>query len=217
MKIACVGYRDWALQIYDALVLQTNHHFLIFKSKSHYDETILRHFNPDLILFYGWSWIVPSDLLNDFLCLMLHPSPLPRYRGGSPLQHQIIRGETEGAVTLFLMTDGLDEGPIVAQKSLSLVGELDEIFERITSIGIELTVKLLREGLHPVPQNHDEATCFKRRTPDESEITVDELREQPSTYLYNKIRMLQDPYPSAFIRTQDGKKLVILQSRIEDA
>ena len=216
MRIACVGYREWALDIYDALACQTDHQFLIFRSKAQYNELALRDFKPDLVLFYGWSWIVDSLLVRDIACLMLHPAPLPKYRGGSPLQNQIIRGETESSVTLFVMDDGLDAGPIIAQAPLNLAGDISDIFHRITDIGIQLTLSILPHEMIPVPQNHEEATYFPRRKPEESEITLDELCKKPSNYLNNKIRMLQSPYPHAFIRTVDGKKLVILRARLED-
>jgi methionyl-tRNA formyltransferase len=215
MRIACVGYRDWALKIYDKLAGHTDHQFLIFRSKAQYDEQVLRDFKPSIILFYGWSWIVPAKLIKDFQCIMLHPSPLPRYRGGSPLQNQIIAGETESAVTLFLIDEGLDTGPIVAQRTYSLDGSIDDIFRRLTAIGIELTIELIENGLHPIPQTEDGATSFLRRTCEQSEITFDEIKEKTAEYLYNKIRMLQDPYPNAFIRTVDGKKLCIFSAKIE--
>ena len=100
MRIACIGYRDWALNIYDELAQTEDHLFLIFRSKSQFREDIIRDFKPDLVLFYGWSWIVSSDLLKEYTCLMLHPSPLPRYRGGSPIQNQIIADETESIPSL---------------------------------------------------------------------------------------------------------------------
>ncbi len=212
MKIVCVGYREWALRIYDQLLDKTSHDFLVFRSKSEYDEKQLRDFKPDMVLFFGWSWYVASDIVDDFSCVMLHPSPLPKYRGGSPLQNQIIRGETDSAVTLFLMDDGLDSGPILAQAPLSLRGNMHEIFDRMVETGTALMLDILSKGMDPVPQNHEEATSYPRRKPEESEITQDELNEQSATYLYNKIRMLQWPYPNAFIRTQDGKKLVIVQA-----
>jgi len=67
-----------------------------------------------------------------------------------------------------------------------------------------------------VPQDDSAATYCKRRTPSESEITLDELASQPAEYLNNKIRMLADPYPNAYILTADGKKLVITAAHIED-
>ena len=93
MKIGLVGYRKWALDIYDHIEKTHDHEFLRFNSKDEFSEKKLISFNPDYILFYGWSWIVPTNLVKNFNCVMLHPSPLPKYRGGSPLQNQIINGE----------------------------------------------------------------------------------------------------------------------------
>ena len=215
MRIACVGYREWALNIYDRLAGTTNHTFLIFRSRAQFNVDALDDFKPDLVLFFGWSWLVPTDLLDRHTCLMLHPSPLPRYRGGSPIQNQIIAGETVSEVSLFVMTDELDAGDIVGQKTLSLVGTLAEIFKRMEDAGVELTQNLLEHGLRRLPQNHALATYCNRRSPADSEITMEELTSQPAAYLYNKIRMLADPYPNAYITCADGNRLILTAAHIE--
>ena len=51
---------------------------------------------------------------------MLHPSPLPKYRGGSPIQNQIIRGVVDSMVTIFVMNDKIDAGDIIAQSPFLL-------------------------------------------------------------------------------------------------
>ena len=65
-------------------------------------------------------------------------------------------------------------------------------------------------------QKSEEATYFARRKPEQSEITIDELENQTAEYLYNKIRMLQDPYPNAYIKTFDGKKLFIKSAQLSE-
>lgn len=214
MRIACVGYRSWALNIYDRLAGSTDHTFLIFRSKAKFNIEVLKDFKPDLVFFYGWSWKVPTDLLECHTCLMLHPSPLPRYRGGSPIQNQIIAGETYSKVCLFIMTAELDAGDIVGQCDLSLDGTIDEIFKRIEDAGVELTDHVLRMGLQRRQQDHSAATYCKRRTAEESEITPEELATKPAEYLYNKIRMLADPYPHAYVVAADGKRLMITAAHI---
>ena len=209
MKIACVGYRKWSLDIYDQLKADTHHDFIIQRSFEEFDEKKIIMFKPDLILFYGWSWIVPRNLIENFNCIMLHPSRLPEYRGGSPIQNQIIDGIHNSAVTLFLMTDELDSGPILGQQDLSLEGDLKEIFQRITKIGVNLTQEIFDNGMKPVTQDNNAATYCKRRTPDESENTIEEIETKDAKFIYDKVRMLQSPYPKAFIRTSDGKKLYI--------
>jgi len=215
MRIACVGYRAWALNIYDHLAENLDDVFLIFRKKEQYTENALSDFKPDLVLFYGWSWLIPDSILQKYKCLMLHPSALPKYRGGSPIQNQIIAGETDTIVSIFLMTNEMDAGDIVAQEEISLEGTLSDIFARIENAGIKLTLSIISDGLNPVAQDHAMATYCKRRSPADSEITINELQEKSSEYLFNKIRMLADPYPNAFIRTIDGKKLIIKTVEIQ--
>ena len=147
---------------------------------------------------------------------MLHPSPLPKYRGGSPIQNQIINGEKKSAVSIFIMNQDLDAGPICRQEEISLCGNLDNIFDRIVIAGTKLTLDMLENGLNPYEQDHNLATYHERRRPWQSEITIDELESQSAEYLYNKIRMLQDPYPNAYIVGKDGQKLYIKEAILDD-
>ena len=138
---------------------------------------------------------------------MLHPSKLPNFAGGSPIQNQIIRNVKKSAVTLFVMNEKIDHGNILIQKELSLLGNLDEIFKRIIKIGTSLTLNILNKKY--VEKKTKISKIYKRRKPEESEITLREIKLKNANYLYNKIRMLQNPYPNAFIKTIDGKKLYI--------
>ncbi len=215
MKIACIGYRAWAIDIYKEIQLNASHQYLNQKSLEDFSQHDIEKFDPDLILFYGWSWIVPDSLIDHYTCLMLHPSPLPLFRGGSPIQNQIIRGIKKSKVSIIIMTKEIDAGPLLGQEDLSLEGDLEDIFSEITEKGIKITKNIIDNGLKPKQQNHALATFYKRRKPEESEITIDELKNSSAEYLHNKIRMLQDPYPNAFIKTFDGKKLFLTASRIQ--
>ena len=52
-------------------------------------------------LFYGWSKKVSKKIVKEYKCIMLHPSNLPKYAGGSTIQNQIIRNVKLSAVTLI--------------------------------------------------------------------------------------------------------------------
>ena len=140
---------------------------------------------------------------------MLHPSALPKFRGGSPIQNQIIRNIKKSRVTIFRMSKKIDSGPILASKPVSLEGHMHEIFNRLTKIGVSLTLKILKNKFKIKEQDHKKATYFKRRKPAESEITINELKNKNSDYIINKLRMLENPYPNAFLKTKDGKKIKI--------
>ena len=66
MKIALIGYRDWALKIYDSICENSSYEFLRINTKEDYLEENIKDFHPDYILFYGWSWIIPSSFIEDF-------------------------------------------------------------------------------------------------------------------------------------------------------
>ena len=216
MRIACVGYREWALKIYTNIQKKSDHIFLNIKNYEAYSDQIIKDFGPDLVMFYGWSWIVSKDLIENFTCLMLHPSPLPLYRGGSPLQNQIIEGKKTSKVSIIIMTEELDAGPIVGQMDISLEGNISDIFQELTEKGTFLTEDILENGLDPKEQDHKNATVYKRRQPEESEITIEEIKTKSAEYLHNKIRMLQDPYPNAYIKTSEGKKVYLISSETEN-
>ena len=174
--------------------------------------------DTDIMLFYGWSWTVPAEIVRNKRCICLHPSPLPKYRGGSPIQHQIINGENESAVSLFQMTEKLDSGPVYKQKSFPLDGHLSDIIKKIGEIGLAATIEMLDELaenlLLPPKQDESKATVFKRRKKSESELTEEKLKAKGSLEIFNFVRALEDPYPNAYINLKDG--LVFLR-RVEMA
>ena len=136
MKLFGISYREWAIKIYQNVSKKNK--IKIFNVKKLPLKQIKKH-NPDYIFFYGWSWKVPKNITQKYKCIMLHPSKLPNFAGGSPIQNQIIRNINNSAITLFRMTDIIDEGNIIFQKKLSLKGSLDEIFARIIKVGTNLT------------------------------------------------------------------------------
>jgi methionyl-tRNA formyltransferase len=214
MKIWICAYRDWSLAIYNQISKEFDNIELI-ESKKEFEHVSSSFQEEDIIFFLGWSWIIPDDIVEKYNCICLHPSPLPKYRGGSPLQHQIINGESISAVTYFRMTDELDAGPILFQEEFSLIGDLKDVINRIIPLGIKGIFLILSNDIQEKNQDTSEATYYKRRKPIESEITLDEISNVTAKQLYNKIRALQDPYPNAYIKCNDGSKLYITRASYE--
>ena len=113
------------------------------------------------------------------------------------------------------MNNKIDGSNIILQNFFSLTGSIENIFYRMTKIGILLTKKMLHGKYREKKQPNKNYKIYKRRTPEQSEITLKELKEKKANYLFNKIRMLEDPYPNAFIKTKDGKKLIIKKTSID--
>ena len=168
----------------------------------------LKRKKPEIIFFPDWSWIIPNEIISNYKCICFHESNLPKFRGGSPIQNQIIRGITKTKTTAFIMNEKIDAGDIILQKNLSLEGSIQEIFSRMSENDYSLILKIIN-GKYKRRKQSGKPTTYSRRKPKESEL---KSLNHSINYLYNFIRMLEDPYPNSFIRI--GKQKLIFKKAI---
>jgi methionyl-tRNA formyltransferase len=160
----------------------------------------IRALRPRYIFFPHWSHKVPAEILALAECVCFHETDLPFGRGGSPIQNLIARGFTQTKVTALRMTEELDAGPIYSQRAVSLEGPAEEIFLRVSALTTEMILEIV--AAEPAPRAQvGTPTVFKRRRPEQSEITPDlkSLKE-----LFDHLRMLDaEGYPRAYLRAGD--------------
>ncbi|MEN6556306.1 MAG: methionyl-tRNA formyltransferase, partial [Anaerolineaceae bacterium] len=82
----------------------------------------LEAWQPDLIVVAAFGQILPKSVLAlpPKGCLNVHASLLPRWRGASPIQAAILAGDERSGVTIMLMEEGLDTGPILTQRTVPI-------------------------------------------------------------------------------------------------
>jgi len=204
MNYVFCAYRDYSLEIYKKIKIRYKNFILITNTKQLSLKNIQK-INPKYIFFPDWSWIVPNEIINNYDCICFHESNLPKFRGGSPIQNQIIRGVRKTKTTAFLMDEHLDHGDILIQRNLSLEGTLNDIFSRMIKNDFEMIVKII-QGKFKKRKQSGKPTYFKRRKPKDSEL---KNLNHSKKYLYDFIRMLSDPYPNAFL--QVGNKKIIFK------
>lgn len=198
------AYRDWAILLYQKLVKKHKDLILLDNPKK-LTTAYLKKIKPRLIFFPDWSWIISKDIIKNYQCVCFHESNLPKFRGGSPIQNQIIRGIKKTKTTAFIMNEKLDGGDILLQRELSLDGTLDEIFSRMIENDYFLINRIIA-GKFRRRKQAGKSTTFKRRKPEESEL---ETLDYSKKYIYDFIRMLADPYPNAYIKF--GKRKIVFK------
>jgi|TARA_B100001964_G_scaffold169000_1_gene185772 methionyl-tRNA formyltransferase len=201
------AYRDWALKLFQKLKKKYPDMYLLSSPKK-LTINYLKRKKPEIIFFPDWSWIIPNEIISNYKCICFHESNLPKFRGGSPIQNQIIRGITKTKTTAFIMNEKIDAGDIILQKDLSLEGSIQEIFSRMSENDYSLILKIMN-GKYKRRKQSGKPTTYSRRKPKESEL---KSLNHSVNYLYNFIRMLEDPYPNAFIRI--GKQKLIFKKAI---
>ena len=205
--IAVCAYREWAIKTYINLQqLFPGINFILIKSEDEFNTLWKEIKLPKLIFCIGWSSIISSDIVKEKTILGVHPSDLPDYAGGSPIQNQIINGIYSSKMTLFKLSEELDSGPHISKLPLSLDGHIKDIFKRM-----ELTSTILfRDFLNSYPNNifrdiDRPSQCFKRIKPEDSELTKKMFQELSSKEIFDLIRCREDPYPNCFIKDSSGK------------
>ena len=102
---------------------------------------------PDAIIVAAYGKLLPTPVLElpPLGCLNIHPSLLPRHRGPSPVASAILEGDQVTGVTLMLLNEGMDTGPLIAQTEYPLNGT--ETAEGLTTTLFEIGGTLLQASL----------------------------------------------------------------------
>lgn len=168
--------------------------FLFINDEALVNVEFLSKIGCEKIFVTHWSRLIKRDIFDSFETVVFHMTNLPFGRGGSPLQNLIVRGHTDTMISAFICQEGLDAGPILLKKPLSLGGTASDILSRAAKVIETMVEEIVIQDPPAIPQI-GEVTTFRRRSPEESSIErVFELE-----MLYNHIRMLDgEGYPKAF-------------------
>ena len=177
--------------------------------RSEEGRAAIADFRPDGLLLVAYGELVPPDLLHlaPRPPLNVHPSLLPRHRGAAPVAATILAGDTQAGVSLMVMTERLDAGPVVRQWTVPLTGreETPDLEAALGAVAAERIPGELeawsRDALEPVAQDDGAATyqaAFSRR-----DGWIDWRRGADE--IDRQVRALQ-PWPGAWT-TVEGRRL----------
>jgi len=163
--------------------------------------TELRGLNPDVLLVAAYGLILPRSVLEvpKLGPWNVHASLLPKYRGAAPIQRAILDGVTETGITIMRMETGLDTGPMLLKRTLSIGPDetAGSLHDRLAELGGHLALEalaLLENGpVNPEPQADSQASYAAKLTKDDTLIRWD----QNVLDVHNRIRAMS-PKPGAF-------------------
>lgn len=181
--------------------------------------TELAEFKPDLIVVAAFGQILPKMVLEMPAkgCVNVHASLLPRWRGASPIQAAIAAGDAETGVTLMLMNEGLDTGPILAQRRVPIRPRTnaEELSHQLAFLGaqtlIEILPSFLSGMLAPLPQDNSSSTYAPMIRKGEGELDF----SMSAVELDRKVRAFH-PWPGTFF-ILDGKRVKVLEAHVHDS
>lgn len=196
------------------------HHLSVFQpQKLRAPEVVeeLRALAPDLIVVVAFGQILPKSILEmpRYGCINGHASLLPKYRGAAPINQAIIDGETETGITTMLMDVGLDTGPILLKRSLTIgpdetAGELHDRLSLLGGEAMAATLQLLLRGeLRPQEQDSRQSCYAAMLKKEDGRIDWHQSAQQ----IHNRIRGLA-PWPGTYT-SLNGEPLKLFLTRVE--
>ncbi len=199
-NIVVATIRPWNIERFARWVPPEGYEAQLISDKGSLTLSALTQLAPRYVFFPHWSWIIPTEILNNFECVLFHMTNLPFGRGGSPMQNLIEQGIYQTKISAIRVADGLDEGPVYLKRSLDLsTGSAQQLFEKMADEIFVMMTEITTTQPQPVEQS-GEPTFFKRRTPEQSQITPGLSGRK----LYDFIRMLDaEGYPRAFAHVGD--------------
>ena len=164
----------------------------------------IKRINPKIIFFIHWSKFISQNIFKKYLCIQFHASNLPKGKGGSPIQNQIMLNVKKTKISAFKISERLDSGPICLQDNLSLKGSAIDILRRMENKSIQMIKKIIKKKFLVFKKQKGKTSFFKRRKPSESKIDFNNMKS--INRLYDFLRMLDAPdYPNAFIKLNKFK------------
>lgn len=212
---------DSKTKMYDGIKDNTLWHEIgvpIYEIEDINDEgDLLKAIQPDLVVLCGWRQIISKEILEipKLGFIGFHPTLLPVGRGHAPIINSILEGFEKSGVTLFHLSETLDDGDIIGQCGFSITKDdhAFDVYEKVIEAGKVLIQKcfpLLAEGNAPrTPQDELKATYFKKRTLEDNKINLEDGLETA----HRKIKAFSHPYLGAFVE-KDGKKLIIWKAEL---
>jgi methionyl-tRNA formyltransferase len=187
--------------------------------------------SPQLFLVASYGKIISKEIFEipERKTLNIHPSLLPKYRGASPIQSQILNDEKEIGVTIMQIDEEMDHGPIVVQKRVEFLPQQAQKYaasetqwplgrkelEKVLAVeGARLLAHILPEwmigAIDPIMQNEKEATYCQKIKKEDGELQID-FNNLPTgktarQYLL-KIKAFEE-WPTAYFFVEKNNKKV---------
>jgi len=176
----------------------------------------IRDAQADALVVAAYGALLPPALLNvgRFGALNIHASLLPRWRGAAPIQRAILAGDRETGISIMQMDEGLDTGPVLAQRSIEIEPQDDagSLHDKLAALGARLMAETLAElaagRTHAVSQPASGATYARKIG--KADTLLDWSR--PAAELERSVRAFR-PSPGA-AATLGGEALKIWSVRV---
>ena len=176
--------------------------------------------HADVAVVAAYGLILPKAVLDSpkYGCLNIHASLLPRWRGASPIQHAIWKGDEKSGISIMQMDEGLDTGAVIDMREVAIrpVTTAQSLHDELAALGgamiVDAIEKLSAEGkLLSAPQDDAKSTYAPMLKKEDGKVNW----AQSAHEIDCQIRAL-NPWPGVWTETASGARFKILAAEVHD-
>ena len=174
---------------------------------------LLKKLNTDIFVVSGYPQIFKRQIfkLPKVMTINLHGGPLPGYKGGSPLNWQIINNEKKIGISIIKMKEGIDTGPVILEEKFKLnksdtIGDIHLKANKYFYILLLKTLKMIeKKGSNIIfKKTKGKSNYWKQRNDQDGYIIAKQFKK---IKVYNFIRAITKPYPGAWTKLNFKNKI----------
>lgn len=225
------GYKlDTIYTLHDNLARRKSGRIFVDEFAKHHSINVIKlaHVNdPDAVKTYrsldwlfivGWSQIASRDVIDapSKGVLGMHPSLLPQGRGRAAIPWAILKNLDKTGVTLFKLDEGVDTGPILAQREIPLTNSATattlyrEVAEAQVSLVTDVLPKMAAGTVSLVEQDESRATTWPGRRPEDGAIDL----YGSAMDAERLVRAVTHPYPGAYFIDERSDKVLVWSAKM---
>lgn len=183
-------------------------------------QALLEGLKPDFFIVISYGKILPEKILKipRYGSYNIHPSLLPKFRGPSPIQEALVRGEKETGVSIIKMNEKMDSGDIILLRRIPIEekDDYDTLEGKLASLASQLIIPAIKDiadgVLKPLPQNKKNTTYCKKIEKESGKI---DYNFESAKEIEQKIRAYKR-WPGVFT-TWNGKKIKIIKAQAQES
>lgn len=166
-----------------------------------------------LAVVAGFSTIFKAPLLAtpELGAINCHAGRLPQYRGGSPLNWQIINGEAEAGISVIRLDGGIDSGDVLAEESIPITDDddiatmHDKANARFPELVVDVVRRFDRGDMSGRVQDAAKAVYWHQRNDGDGQIDW----RLSARRVHDQVRALTTPYSGAFAFLGDRRVRIL--------
>jgi len=159
-------------------IADANIHILTKTNLANELKTLIKQYDAQMLLTLTFGWMIPAEILTLLpnRCINFHFGLLPKYKGADPIFWQLFNTEKTGGLTVHVMTEVVDEGPVIMMQEMSIMpGETYGLHcQRLGQLAAQCVIPVTDMQVPVAPQatitDNKPALYFKK--PDISQLTI---------------------------------------------